>query len=149
MFATQRGFMHRRITPEWPKANDEAERLMKTLEKAIRTAVIQGKNWKQELFTFLRQYRATPHSTTEKSPSELLNRRKRNASLLYLGCSTMKLPQRSDKLMLQERRRCSAVARGGAGGACPQFFSNVCQNARNAANLIQLLVLSPFSEQRT
>ena len=26
---------------------------MKTLEKAVRTVVIKGKNWKQELFTFL------------------------------------------------------------------------------------------------
>ena len=81
MFATQLGFTHRRITPEWPRANGEAEKLMKTLEKAIRTAVIQGKNWKQELFTFLRQYRATPHSTTGKSPSELLNGRKLKSTL--------------------------------------------------------------------
>ena len=57
------------------------ERAMKTLEKAVRTAVIQGKNWKQELFTFLRQYRATPHSTTGKSPSELLNGRKLKSTL--------------------------------------------------------------------
>jgi len=81
MFATQLGFTHRRITPEWPRANGEAERLMKTLEKAIRTAVVQGKNWKQELFTFLQQYRATPHSTTVKSPSELLNGRKLKSTL--------------------------------------------------------------------
>ena len=44
MFATQLGFTHHRITPEWPRANGEAGRLMKTLEKAIRTAVIQGKS---------------------------------------------------------------------------------------------------------
>ena len=81
LFATQLGFTHRRITPEWPRGNGEAERLMKTLEKAIRTAVVQGKNWKQELFTFLRQYRATPHSTTGKSPSELLNGRKLKSTL--------------------------------------------------------------------
>ena len=81
MFATQLGFTHRKITPEWPRANGEAERLMKTLEKAMRTAVVQGKNWKQELFTFLRQYRATPHSTTGKSPSELLNGRKFKSTL--------------------------------------------------------------------
>ena len=80
-FATQLGFTHRRITPEWPRANGEAERLMKTLEKAIRTAVIQDKTLKQELFTFLRQYRATPHSTTGRSPSELLNGRKLKSTL--------------------------------------------------------------------
>ena len=70
-FATHLGFTHRRITPAWPRANGEAERLIRTLEKAIRTAVIEGKNWKQELFTSLRQYRATPHSTTGKSPSDV------------------------------------------------------------------------------
>ena len=81
MFATQLGFRHHRITPVWPRANGEAERFMKTLEKAVRTAVIQGKNWRQELFTFLRQYRATPHSTTGKSPSELLNGRRLKSTL--------------------------------------------------------------------
>lgn len=80
-FATHFGFTHRRITPMWPRANGEAERLMRTLEKAIRTAVIEGKSWRQELFTFLRQYRATPHSTTGKSPSELLNGRKLKSTL--------------------------------------------------------------------
>ena len=59
-FATHLGFTHRRITPLWPRTNGEAERLMRTLEKAIRSAVIKGKNWRQELFLFLRQYRANP-----------------------------------------------------------------------------------------
>jgi hypothetical protein len=42
---------------------------MRTLEKAIRTAHLEKKNWKQEMNAFLRQYRATPHSTTDVSPS--------------------------------------------------------------------------------
>ena len=45
---------------------------MKTLEKAICTAIVEGKPWKQELYSFLRNYRATPHITTNKSPAELL-----------------------------------------------------------------------------
>ena len=81
MFATHLGFRHRKITPLWPRANGEAERLMRTLGKAIRTAVVEHKNWKQELFAFLRQYRATPHSTTGRSPSELLNGRKLKSTL--------------------------------------------------------------------
>ena len=75
-FADYLGFKHRRITPYWPRANGEAERLVQTLEKSIRTAHLEGKNWKQELYKFLRQYRATPHSTTSVSPSEALNNRK-------------------------------------------------------------------------
>ena len=74
-FASYLGFKHRRITPLWPGANGEVERFMKTLGKAIRAAFIDQRNWKQELYTFLRQYRATPHSSTGVSPSELLNGR--------------------------------------------------------------------------
>ncbi len=75
-FPTLLGFKHRKITPHWPRANGEAERLMKTIEKAIRAATVEGRNWKQAMYTFLRQYRATPHSTTSVSPSEALNNRK-------------------------------------------------------------------------
>ena len=70
MFATHPGFTHRKVTPVWSRANGEAERLMTTLEKVAKTAVIEGNNWRQEIFTFLRQYRAIPHSTTA---SHLLN----------------------------------------------------------------------------
>ena len=75
-FAKYLGFKHRRVTPYWPKANEEAERFMRTLGKAIRTAYIENKNRKQALYEILRQYRATPHSTTTISPAEALNNRK-------------------------------------------------------------------------
>ena len=70
-FASYLGFEHRKITPYWPQANGEVERFMRTIEKAH----IEKKNWKQVLYQFLRQYRATPHSTTNVSPSEALNNR--------------------------------------------------------------------------
>ena len=53
-FASYLGFKHRRITSLWPGANGEVERFMKTLGKAIRAAFIDQRNWKQELYTFLR-----------------------------------------------------------------------------------------------
>ena len=74
-FAQYLGFSHRKITPYWPQANGEVERFMRTLEKAIRTAQIEGKPWKQELYTFLRNYRATPHSTTDVSPYDVMFQR--------------------------------------------------------------------------
>ena len=80
-FASYLGFKHRKVTPYWPKANGEAERFMRTLEKAIRTACIENKNRQQALYEFLRQYRATPHSTTNISPAEALNNRKLNIPL--------------------------------------------------------------------
>lgn len=54
---------------------------MRTLEKAIRTSYIDKRNWKQDLYTFLRNYRATPHATTGKSPAELLFGRKMKVTL--------------------------------------------------------------------
>lgn len=41
---------------------------MRTLKKAFRTATA----WKQELYSFLRNYRATPHSTTGVPPATAL-----------------------------------------------------------------------------
>ena len=38
--------------------------------KVLRTANAEHKNWKQELYKFLRNYRATPHTTTGRSPAE-------------------------------------------------------------------------------
>ena len=80
-FAEHLGFQHRKITPLWPRANGKAERLMMTLEKCVRTATIEHKNWKQELNKFPRQYRATPHLTTGISPCEALNQRKLKTAL--------------------------------------------------------------------
>ena len=67
-FAAHLGFHHRKITPRWPEANGEAERFMRTLKKALRTAMV----WKQELYSSLRNYRATPHSTTGVPPATAL-----------------------------------------------------------------------------
>ncbi|XP_014673280.1 PREDICTED: uncharacterized protein K02A2.6-like [Priapulus caudatus] len=71
-FAGYLGFKHRRIMPEWPAANGEAERFMRTLKKNLHTSESQRKPWKQELWKFLRQYRATPHSSTKVAPAEAL-----------------------------------------------------------------------------
>ena len=66
------GTKHQRITPLWPQANSEAESFMKPLTKTSRAARTEEKDWKKELYTFLLNYRATPHSTTGYPPSELL-----------------------------------------------------------------------------
>ena len=71
-FAKYVGFEHRKITPLWPKANSECERFMKTICKAIRAAHVEQNNWKQEMYNFLRNYRATPHATLKKAPAEIL-----------------------------------------------------------------------------
>ena len=63
-FADTMGFKHRKITPLWPRANAECEGFMKTIGKTIRAAHIEHRCWKQNIYAFLRNYRATPHAAT-------------------------------------------------------------------------------------
>ena len=66
------GFKHRKVTPFWPRANGEVERLVKTLKKCLKAAKSEGTNWRKALQSFLRSYRSTPHLTTGVAPSVLL-----------------------------------------------------------------------------
>jgi hypothetical protein len=59
-------------TPLWPKGNVEAERFMQPLGKALKTAKIEQRSWKQEMNRFLLQYRTSPHCSTGVPPAELL-----------------------------------------------------------------------------
>jgi hypothetical protein len=60
------------VSPDDPEANGLAENFMKVLSKTWHIARIEGKNYKQEIYRFLRQYRATPHSVTKRAPAEVL-----------------------------------------------------------------------------
>ena len=70
-FLRDYGTTHRKVTPYWPQANTQVERFNRTLEKALRGAHVEGKDWRKELYTFLLNYRATPHATTNVSPALL------------------------------------------------------------------------------
>ena len=72
-FANDLGFQHQRITPYWPEANGVTERFMRTIGKVCKCAQVDGKSWKQELYRFLRNYRATPHTSTVRPPATVLN----------------------------------------------------------------------------
>ena len=60
------------ITPLWPQANSKAENFNKELQKTIRTAQIEGFDWKRELDQCLLKCRSTPNLTTRHSPAKLL-----------------------------------------------------------------------------
>ena len=51
-FAKRSGFCHRRMTECWPRGNAQAEGFNKPLIKAIRSAVVEQGNWKQEFTNF-------------------------------------------------------------------------------------------------
>lgn len=57
-------------------ANGLAENFMKSMKKLWHTAIVEKKNPRQELYKFLRNYRATPHASTGRAPAELLYNRK-------------------------------------------------------------------------
>ena len=71
-FTKKWGFKHRRVTPEWPRANGKAESFMKKLGKVLKTSKVSGQNRQEALREFLRRYRETPHSSTGVSPNHLL-----------------------------------------------------------------------------
>ena len=81
-FSIEKGFIYRKVTPLWPEANGQVENFMKNIGKVAKTAHVSGKNWKKELYTYLSNYRATPHPGTKKSPYELMMNR----------CVQIKLP---------------------------------------------------------
>ncbi|CAB4000605.1 Retrovirus-related Pol poly from transposon [Paramuricea clavata] len=59
-YMTKMGIQHNTSTPLWPQGNAEVEAFMKPLGKAIRTANLEGRSWKQELSKFLLAYQSTP-----------------------------------------------------------------------------------------
>ena len=67
-FADYLGFEFRNVTPLWPEANGEVERFMRCFGKVLRTTT----NRKQQMYQFLRNYCATPHSTTVVAPATAL-----------------------------------------------------------------------------
>ena len=71
-FMTELGVTHKPSSPLWPQGNAEVERCMQPLQKCIRSAHSDGRDWKPAIFKFLLDFRATPHATTGKSPASLL-----------------------------------------------------------------------------
>ena len=71
-FAKYMGFTHDPSMPCYPQANGMVEKFNVNFTKIRMIAKVEKKNWKQELFKFLRNYRTTPHSTTGETPASLL-----------------------------------------------------------------------------
>lgn len=59
-------------TPYWPQLNGEVERQNRSILKRLMISQNTGRNWKDDLNEYLLMYRSTPHSTTQKTPSQML-----------------------------------------------------------------------------
>ena len=85
---------------------------MKQLVKAVKSAHYENKDWKREMFKFLLNYRATPHSTTGKSPSELLYNRKIQTKLPQVTVeneSSLHQEVKKRDEMLKKNQKCHDV----------------------------------------
>ena len=80
-YARQQGFTLRHITPEWPQANGEVERFNRTMKAAVQKGVIENQSIRDASRTFMRQYRATPHTITGTSPFEAMYHRRMKIGL--------------------------------------------------------------------
>ena len=74
-FLTSCGISHSKTAPYHPATNSEAERFVQTLKNFLKTFNPNNLNLEMSVQGFLLKYRTTPHSTTNVSPSELLNKR--------------------------------------------------------------------------
>ena len=93
------GIKHTRVTPYWARTNGLVENFNKSLKKAIREARAENKNWHNELYTFLLQYRNTPHLTTGRTPAELLF----NTTVMTKSARNVKI--QSTKFVKKQRQR--------------------------------------------
>ena len=84
-FSKYLGFRHERKTPLNPQANAEAEQFMRVLKKLYQISKLTGSNFKQEVFRFLRAYRATPHCTAKVAPADLMYSGRKFRTRLPIG----------------------------------------------------------------
>lgn len=67
-----RGIILNKTTPYWPQENGLVERQNRSLIKRLKISQTLNQDWKRDLLVYLSMYYSTPHSTTGKTPSELM-----------------------------------------------------------------------------
>ena len=88
------------VSPEDPQCNGFTESFVQLLH----TASVEGKDPHAELYKHLLHYRATPHTTTEKSPAEMLFSRRIQTELPYIfGSNEIGEPKKTGNLDDQKK----------------------------------------------
>jgi len=104
-FLKDRDIQHIYTSVYHPAANGAIERFHRVLKSAIQSAILSGKPWKSTVTEFLQTYRATTHSVTGLSPSELLCGRKMRTRLNVLPLPiTCKDPDVRQKVSLSQKK---------------------------------------------
>ena len=73
--------------PFWPPGNGHVERQNITLLKTLKVTPVEGKDWCEELQTFLLAYRSTPQTSTGVTPAFLMFGRELKTKLPELRCA--------------------------------------------------------------
>lgn len=71
-FCKEKCILHIRSSPYHPRTNGLAERLVRTFKSRMASDGRNEASSKRRLNEFLFSYRSTPHSTTKKSPAEMM-----------------------------------------------------------------------------
>ena len=71
-YCTNMKITHLKVTPLWPRANGMCEKFLRNINKVIRCSNSANQNWKENMSAYLKNYRATPHSTTGVTPNQLM-----------------------------------------------------------------------------
>lgn len=71
-YCARRGIVLNKTTPYWPQENGLVERQNRSLVKRLKISQALKQDWKRDLLVYLQMYYSTPHSTTGKTPSELM-----------------------------------------------------------------------------
>lgn len=80
-YCRTKGIFLNHTSPYWPQANGEVERQNRSLLKRLKIANALYGTWRTEMDRYLEMYNNTPHSTTGKTPNELLQNRKPRSKL--------------------------------------------------------------------
>ena len=97
-FCNSRGIVHSTIAPYYPRFNGEVERLVATFKNSIEKAnPSSNEQLQNSLINFLARYRATPHTVTGQTPSEMLNCRRIRTLLDLLHPSQQKVRLRKEE----------------------------------------------------
>jgi len=91
------GIVHRRVPPYHPSSNGLAENMVKTVKHALsKTKVTKDATLDTHIARFLATYRNTQHTTTSRTPAELLNRMPRTRLSLVHPCISQRLEQAAE-----------------------------------------------------
>lgn len=85
-YLARNGIIHKKSAPYHPQSNGAAERFVQTAKNSIKKMIGMEINPTKKalnkiIATFLQEYRATPHPTTEQSPAKLFLKREIKTNL--------------------------------------------------------------------